>query len=93
MFQSVQFGNLYGSELDPFYVKKEERGKNCICVMALGRNELKDSNPIGAKVAQVMIENYLRRPSLKDEAISHLMEFGNNAVMVAQSPTSRVEFC
>lgn len=91
MYETARYSNIYESSFDPGHVKSAEKGKNCICVIADAKNEPREGDPTGSKVTRIMIENFLRRPSLRDEALEHILEFANSGVMIKQTPAYRVE--
>ena len=91
MFESARYSSFPDTGTDPGHVKIAEKGKNCVCVLADGAGELKGNEQVGSKVTRVVIENYLRRPSLKDEAMEKILEFASSGVLVRQTPGSRVE--
>lgn len=91
MYETARYSSLYESSFDPGHVKSAERGKNFVCVLADGINEPRGKVSVGSKVTRIIIENYLRRPSLRDEAISKILEFADNGVMITQTPAYRVQ--
>ena len=91
MYETARYSSFGESSFDPGHVKSAEKGKNCICVLADGRNEPTGNEPVGSKVTRIMVENYLRRPSLRDEAVEKITDFANNGVLIKQTPTYRVE--
>ena len=91
MYETSRYSSYLESSFDPGHVKSVEKGKNCICVLADGRNESRDSEPIGSKVTRIIVENYIRKPSLRDEALDKISEFANSGVLIKQTPTYHVE--
>jgi len=66
------------------------RGRNLVLVMARAENEPKGEDTAASKVCKVLFENFLRRASLKDEAIEHLNAFMNDSILSMQSPQYKV---
>ena len=87
---SAQFSNYFQPDYDPENVKSASKGKNSICVLAVGSNEPKQNEGVGGKVTRVVLENYMRRPSLKDDALMKLTEFAHNAICIEQTPNFHV---
>ena len=88
---TARYSNFVTASSDPDNVKGASKGKNGIYVLASGRNEPNGQESVGGKVTRVMIENYMRRPSLKEEALKKMTEFAHDAVCIQQSPAYQVE--
>jgi len=88
---TARFSNFVRPDFDPQNIKDASKGKNAIGVLAVGCNEPKDGEGVGGKVTKILVENYLRRPSLKEEALKKLTEFAHDAVCVQQAPNYPVE--
>ena len=67
----------------------EFKGKNGCVVLAESENESKGHGSASSKVTKILLENFLRRPSLNDEAMSHLANFANDGIFAMQSPQYR----
>ena len=89
--ETGRFSSFPPAEADPKNVRSDARGKNAVGVLAIGFNEPKDQESVGGKVTKVILENYLRRPSLKEEALQKLTEFAHDAICVQQAPNYPVE--
>lgn len=88
---AARYSNFISPDLDPQEAKYAGKGKNSIGVLAIGFNEPKGQESLGGKVTRVILENYLRRPSLKEEALKKLTEFAHDAICVQQSPEYQAE--
>lgn len=89
--ETARFSNFFPADADPKNVRSDARGKNAVGVLAIGYNEPKDQESVGGKVTKVVLENYMRRPSLKEEALKKLTEFAHDAICVQQAPNYPVE--
>ncbi len=78
---TAQYTNLGRPET----IQSMTRGKNSLAVLAIGENEPQNQEMIAAKIASGFVESYLRRPSLKDEAIQKMTEFAHDALTQQQS--------
>ncbi len=72
-------------------IKCEQRGKHNVFVLANGMQEPKEKRIIASKICRVMIESFLKRPSLKDVAFEKIVEMANSAVLSAQTPNFRIQ--
>ena len=88
---TASFSNYLTTDYDPKHAVSAAKGKNAIAVLAIGQNEPKGQENTGNKVAKVVLENYMRRPSLREEALQKLTEFAHDAVCVQQAPGYPVE--
>ena len=88
---TARYSSFLTPGVDPEHVKFEAKGQNAIGVLAIGHNEPKGQEGVGAKVTRVMLENYVRRPSLREEALQKLTEFAHDAICVQQAPNYQVE--
>ena len=88
---TARFSNFIAPDSDPKEVRYDGKGKNSVGIIALGFNEPKGQEALGGKVTRVVLENYLRRPSLKEEALKKLTEFAHDATCVQQAPGYQAE--
>lgn len=65
----------------------EMKGQKGICCLAEGYNTPKDGgNSPESKVTRILVESYMKRPALSDEAMKNIFERANSGLMVSQSP-------
>lgn len=81
----ARFSNFIRPDSDPDFIRGDAKGKNAIGVMAIGENEPKGQEDIGGKITKMMIEGFMRRPSMKDEAFQKLTEFAHDAIAAQQN--------
>ena len=72
-------------------VRSERQGANNVFVLSNGKNEPKGDRKISSKLSRVLVESFLKRPSLKAIAFEKLAEIGNNAVMASQTPNYQLQ--
>lgn len=72
-------------------IKCEQRGKNNVFVLANGTHEPKEKRIIASKVSRVIIESFMKRPSLDDVAFAKIVEMANSAVLASQTPNFRIQ--
>ena len=72
-------------------IRSECRGSNKLFVLANGKNEPKGNRRIASKLSKVLMESFLKRPSMKKVAFEKIADLGNNAVLAAQSPNYRTQ--
>ena len=72
-------------------IKCEQRGKHNVFVLANGMNEPKEKRIIASKICRVIIESFMKRPSLKEVAFEKLVEMANSAVFASQNPNFRIQ--
>lgn len=78
--------------LDSFdNIKCEQRGNHNVFLLANGLHEPKEKRTIASKVCRVMIETFLKRPSLNELAFHKIVEMANNAVLASQTPNFRIQ--
>ena len=82
----ARYSNFITPDFDPENIKGQSKGSNSIAVMALAYNEPKGQEGLGKKVADVVLEHFVRRPTLKDEGLQKITEFAHDAICVQQSP-------
>ncbi len=83
----AKISNHAKNPMKPENSQAEMKGQRGVCSLVDGINIPKaDGQTMPSKVNKILIESYLRRPSLKDEAIKKVFEFANNGVLVTQSP-------
>ena len=68
----------------------EGKGSHSLLVLAECENDPKGDRPTADKVTKILVENYLRRPSIKTEGLQQLVAFANDGVLTVQSPQARV---
>ena len=65
----------------------EMKGGRGVCSLVDSRNTPKTEEvSLAGKVNKIIVESYMKRPSLKEDAIKTLYRFVNNGVLVSQSP-------
>ena len=84
--ECARYSNYLNQGFDPDNVRCETKGSNSIAVMALTYNEPKGREGLGRKVTEVVLQHYMRRPSLKEIGLQKMTEFAHDAVCVEQSP-------
>ena len=84
--ECARYSNYFNPGFDPDNVRCETKGSNSIAVMALTYNEPKGREGLGRKVTEVVLQHYMRRPSLKEVGLQKMTEFAHDAVCVEQSP-------
>ena len=88
---TARYTNYPGPDYDPQGIRSDAKGKNSIGVVAFGANEPKGQESVGGKVTKVVIEHYMRRPSVKEEAVQKITEFAHDAICADQTPNYQVE--
>ena len=89
--EAARFSNFITPESDPKGIRHAEKGKNSISILVIGHNEPKGQETLDGKVTKVVLETYMRRPSLKEEALKKLTEFAHDAICVQQAPGYQAE--
>ena len=65
----------------------EMKGQKGLCCLVEGQNLPKEDNErTVAKITKILVESYMKRPSLTKEAMDAIFELCNNGMMVNQSP-------
>lgn len=82
----ARYSNFISPDFDPENIKGQSKGSNSIAIMALAYNEPKSQESLGKKVADVVVEHFVRRPTLKDEGLQKITEFAHDAICVQQAP-------
>ncbi len=88
---TAQFSNYYSPDYEPDSIRSATKGKNSVYAMAVASNEPRNQEGIAGKVSGIVFDSYLRRPSLRDEALMKMTEFAHNAVCAVQTPNYPVE--
>ncbi len=83
---TAQFSNYIRPDYDPESIRFAGKGKNSVYALALTSNEPRSRESVAGKITKVIIDSYLRRPALKDEALMKMTEFAHNAICVEQTP-------
>ena len=80
----------HGPELQN--AQSQMHGRKGVCCLAVAQNVPKDQQErISAKPPKILIESFLRRPSLKDEAMNGIASLIQDGIMVEQTANYRVE--
>ena len=88
---TARFSSFISPDYDPQGIKSESKGKNAVSVFAIGHNEPKGQESLGGKVARVVIEHYLRRPTLREEGLQKITEFAHDVICARQAPGYQAE--
>ena len=72
-------------------IRTEHRGGYEVFVLTNGLNEPKGDRKISSKLSKVLIESFLKRPSLKEIAFEKLTEMANSAVICTQTPNFKIQ--
>ncbi len=89
--EAATYSNYLTPDRDPQGLGTNEKGKNSIAVLTLGFNEPKGQESLGGKVTKVVMDSYMRRPSLREEALKKMTEFAHDAICVQQAPGYQAE--
>lgn len=83
----AKISNHADNLMNPGNAAVEMKGQKGVCVLSSGINVPKTgAQPITDKVTGIVVESYMRRPSLSTEAADTIFKFANDSVLVAQSP-------
>ncbi len=83
----AKIGNRSKDRMDPKNAAAVLKGQRGICCLASGVNIPKaDAERIPAKVTELLVESYMKRPSLGAEASDGIYKRANDSVLVNQSP-------
>ena len=88
---TARYSNYLSPDYDPPGIRSESKGKNGVGILAIGYNEPKGQESLGGKVTRVVIEHYMRRPTLKEEGLQKITEFAHDAICVQQAPGYQAE--
>ena len=70
----------------------QAHGRRGVCCLSTARNMPKENlEKTSAKPTKIVIESFMRRPSLNDEAMSGIMGLANDGILVEQSANYRTE--
>ena len=89
--EAARYANWITPDYDPDSIRSDAKGQNSASVLTIGYNEPKGQESLGGAVTKLLLEHYMRRPSLKEEALKKLTEFAHDAIAVKQSPGYPVE--
>lgn len=65
----------------------EMKGQKGLGCLVEGYDTPKDGgNSVESKVTRILVESFMKRPALSDEAMTNIFERANNGIMVNQSP-------
>lgn len=87
----AKYSSFIPSDAEHQNIQSVDKGKNGVAVLAIGYNEPKGQETLATKVTRVVVEHYMRRPSLKEEALQKITEFAHDAICVQQSPGYQAE--
>lgn len=87
----AKYSSFVPSDAEHQNIQCVTKGKNSIAVLAVGYNEPKGQETLATKVTRVLVEHYMRRPSLKEEALQKITEFAHDAICVQQAPGYQAE--
>ena len=83
----AKISNHAKNVLNPENSMVELKGQKGVACLACGVNTPKtEGQSMPSKVTRIVIESYMKRPSLSTEAMDSIFKLANNGVLVTQSP-------
>lgn len=89
-YEFARFSNQKGPTFDPLNILFMNKGQNGVLVLSEGVDEPKEGFDCATKTDRIVLESYLRRPSLVDEAMEKICEFANDGILAMQTPYNKL---